>query len=823
MSSVPVYRDPPSQTEPVPLRNEQCAYCRERNKFSIASDTIVRCDACGFVLPQPKTHKPIYATDLEHDLISVGAVLRGRYRLIELLGQGTQGLTFLAHHEFLNHPCVVKVLPHRIADARQDSARQLRAEASAGFRVNHPNVVRVLDGDTVDGLWFFVMEFIDGVDLSEATNQRIRIDWRQATRLLRDAARGLAAIHRAGLVHRDIKPGNLILGNDGRARIADLGVAGLVSKQNEYVASVQGTRTGTLAYAAPEVLDTSSRADCRSDLYSLGATVYELVTGGLPRGASIYRNFLSSDQKERKWPEERAGDEPKWLIKAILKLLAPEPDQRFESAAALIQYLEQPGKRLARRPERQPSDYPEPGGLVVLPFENATETSSDDWLGHALADHLTRSLARLDEVYVADIDQFLPTLKRLERHDGESQGERLLRAGRLSGAATVIEGSFTRRGDKLELDARIYQTTKPAPTMIGPLSDELSMLAELENELLERIIKLLELNQDRVAAARKPRGDRKLAAEERFFTAKRAFLRGDYETAKRLGEEAVAIDPGHGDALGIVGACCARIGKYDEAVEFNQRQQELARNQGDQWLKVQADANLGSMHYFRGEYEAANECMLRAARLAEQQGLAADLAHIRNNQGFVLLQMGRPTQAEETFLRAIETLKRYGALVALVGPYNGLGHVMREQKRYEEAREYFRRALVLAQESEDNVNAGVAYMNLGHCALLQGCLADAKHELAVALNILEKTSFWNGLARVYEYMADLNLRLTNCAEAMRCAQQRIELARRHANARMEAAAWRQKSEALKLMGRMAEAQTCMSRGCDGERSMRNAK
>jgi tetratricopeptide (TPR) repeat protein len=258
------------------------------------------------------------------------------------------------------------------------------------------------------------------------------------------------------------------------------------------------------------------------------------------------------------------------------------------------------------------------------------------------------------------------------------------------------------------------------------------------------------------------------------------------------------------------------MGRYDQAVEYNRQQQILAAQESDEQLKVQAHANMGSMHYFRGEYQAADGCLTRAARTAEGLGMTTELAQIRNNLGFVLLQLGRQAEASETFLRAIGTLKKYGALVALIGPYNGMGHVLCEQKGYEEARAYFRRALALAQESDDDVNMGIAYMNLGRCAVLQGRLADAKHELAIALNILEQTSFWNGLARVYEYMADLNLRLSNCTEAVRCAEKRIELARRHSNLRMESAAWRQKATALKLAGRTAEADTCLAQVNDGE-------
>jgi tetratricopeptide (TPR) repeat protein len=505
-------------------------------------------------------------------------------------------------------------------------------------------------------------------------------------------------------------------------------------------------------------------------------------------------------------------------VGAVLRLLEAAPEQRFASAEALANYLERPGEAPVQSANAPVSEYPEPRGLVVLPFENVLGAGQDDWLGHALADHLSRSLAQRPGAYVVDLDQFLPTLERLEQRAARPRPAQLLEAGRLSGAATVVTGTFRRTAETIELSGQVHRSGRSEPMNVAAVRGPLSGLVDLENELLGRLTSMLGLPRSDAGWEVGAGSAKTLAAEERFFTAKRAFLRGDYEAAMQLGKEAIGIDPSFGDALGFVGACCARIGRYDEAVEYNRRQQLLAAREGDERLKVQAHANMGSMHYFRGEYEAAHGCLERAARGAEQLGLTTELAQIRNNLGFVLLQLNRQTEAEVTFLGTVETLKKYGALVALVGPYNGMGHVLRAQQRYEEARNYFHRALALAQESDDDVNMGVASMNLGHCALLQGRLADAKHELAVALNILEQTSFWNGLARVYEYMADLNLRLSNCTEAVRCAEQRIALARRHSNARMESAAWRQKAEALKLAGRTAEAAACLARSSDGEGS-----
>ncbi|MFQ5805277.1 MAG: tetratricopeptide repeat protein [Phycisphaerae bacterium] len=774
---------------------------------------------CGFLLPLPRAatdtnRRPtILAAALP---LAPGTLLRERYRLVEIIGKGTHGLTFLAHHEFLNHPCVVKVLPHRIEDASDGAVRRLRNEASAGFRVNHPNVVRVLDGDALGGIWYFVMEYVDGVDLAAAARSGILIDWRQALRFAIDAAQGLDAIHRAGLVHRDVKPGNLILGTDGRVRVADLGVARLIHEHPGLAAHGKDQMAGTLAYAAPEVLAGDGHIGPQADLYSVGATLFELVTGSLPRGPSVYRTLLDSNRAPVSWPTDAPPEVPAWFIEAVLRLLEPAPERRFESPTALADYLERPSERHAPMPGPPQPDYPEPRGMVVLPFENASAADGDDWLGHALADHLARSLSQLQGAYVADLDQFLQTLQRIEQRAARPRREQLLEAGRLSGAATVIAGAFRRTGPTIELSAQVYQSPQADPTAVAPVRGALSALVDLETKLFGSLAHQLGLAAAELPTKVKVRSRNILAAEERFFTAKRAFLRGDYETAKRVGKEAIALDSKFGDALGFVGACCARIGQYDEAVECHRQQQLLADREKDERLKVQAHANMGSMHYFRGEYDAANDCLTRAARIAERLGLTTELAQIRNNLGFVLLQLGRQAEAGETFLRAVDTLKKYGVLVALVGPYNGMGHVLREQKRYQEARSYFRRALALAQESDDDVNMGIAYMNLGHCALLQGRLADAKHELAIALSILEQTSFWNGLARVYEYMANLNLRLSNCAEAVRCAERRIELAQRHSNLRMESAAWRQKAEALKLAGRAAEADVCLARVNDGE-------
>lgn len=724
-----------------------------------------------------------------------GQVLRDRYRLCRLLGRGTHGTTFLAEHRFLNHPCVVKILPHPVDASDAGAIERMRAEAAAGYRLSDPHVVRVLDFDILDRRAYFVMEYIAGIDLARLSGAGIAMDWRQVVRVLGDAACGLAAVHRAGFVHRDVKPANLLLGSDGAVRLADFGVASVARLAGPDAA---GTKLpGTLAYAAPEVVLGRCAGTYAADLFSLGLTLLELLLGRVPPPrASLYGTYLQAELPAERWLELLPADVPAALRAVLRRMLEPDPGQRFTSAEALLDALSALAAETPAWSQPRPlRRVKQARGIVVCPLERLGGDGDDEWLGHMIADHLSRSLAGVPGLYVGDCEQFRALLERTRR--SAPLREARWRAGRLIGAGTLIEGGFERRGDEVRILLRLVALREGREQQLASVRGSLSSLGQLEEQLVTDVLEAL---------GREPRGSvtagpsALLAAQQRFAAAKRAFLRGDYEQALRAGLEALEQDPSFGDALGLVGVACARMGRYEQAVEYHQRHLALAEGNSDTRMRIEALANLGAMHYFRGQFEAAHDYLAEAAEQADRLGLTSEPAQIRNNLGFVLFQLGRPAEAEQAFRAAIETHRAYGALVSLIGPYNGLGHVLLAQQRYDEARGYFRRALSLAEESEDRVNVGVAHMNLGYCATLQGRFDVAKHELAVALNVLEATHFWNGLARVYEYMAELNMKLGNFQQAAQCAEQRLRLARRHANRRMEEAASRQKAEALRRAG-----------------------
>ena len=508
-------------------------------------------------------------------------------------------------------------------------------------------------------------------------------------------------------------------------------------------------------------------------------------------------------------PVQAPANVPAWFIKTILTLLANDPAQRFASAEALRNHL--------ARPQQQPatvaapavsSNGVQPRGLAVLPFENESGEGADDWLGFALADTLARELSRIPGTYVADHEQLRAVLQRPEIAAVGGLNEQLLAAGRVVGAGTIVTGRFRRGQESICFWSDVVRRSMPQPERIGPLQGPLSRMVELQSLLFTRLAQLLQLNP---GAAGVGAALPKVALEtrEKFTRGKQAYLQGDYETAIRLARDVIEEDADFIEALQYLSACSARLGRYEEAGKYHRQITSLAEQRGDKQLLVEAKANMGVMYYLKGEYEQAQRLYTEAAVIAEGLGLEAERAQIYNNAGFALARLGRSEEAEAAFRRAVDVCKGFGALAPLIGPYNGLGNLLLDQQRYAEARDYYQRALTLAQEIGDRTNTGISHMHLGRCASLEGQFASAKNEFALALNTLEGTSFWNARTITYEYMAEMNLRLGDYAEAVRCAEKKIELARRHANRTMEAAAWRQKAEALRLSGRAREADECL--------------
>lgn len=265
--------------------------------------------------------------------------IAGRYRIDRRLGAGGMSTVFLAEDTVLERPVAVKLLAEHLADDEQFVGRFQR-EARSAARLQHPNVVQVFDSglDPQSHRHYIVMELVDGPSCADLLRDRKTLDVDEAVRIARDACHGLDYAHRAGVVHRDVKPGNLLISNEsGVTKLADFGIA----KAAEQTRITQvGSVLGTAAYLSPEQAH-GDEAGPRSDVYSLGVCAYQMITGRLPHEYGSLTELALKQREEPVTPmTELRPDVPPELDLAIRMALERDPDDRYETALEFAQALE---------------------------------------------------------------------------------------------------------------------------------------------------------------------------------------------------------------------------------------------------------------------------------------------------------------------------------------------------------------------------------------------------------------------------------------------------------------------------------------------------
>jgi eukaryotic-like serine/threonine-protein kinase len=257
-----------------------------------------------------------------------------RYRPVRLLGHGGMASVHLADDLELGRPVAIKRLAENLA-ADPDYRLRFEREARLAAALSHPNVVAVYDVGEEDGRPFIVMEYVEGESLSEVVRRRGPLPVAEAVRIGVDACAGLAAAHAAGLVHRDVKPHNLLLAGDGAVKIADFGLAR--SRDGTFLTE-HGTVMGTAGYLAPEQL-AGEEVTPAADLYSLGAVLYELLTGRAPRDAPTLAELVQRAQEPIPPVRELAPEVPPAVEAAVMHALATDPADRPRSAKAFAAEL----------------------------------------------------------------------------------------------------------------------------------------------------------------------------------------------------------------------------------------------------------------------------------------------------------------------------------------------------------------------------------------------------------------------------------------------------------------------------------------------------
>lgn len=271
------------------------------------------------------------------------------YELDRELGRGGMGIVYRARDRRLKRVVAIKVLPPELAFRGEIRSRFLR-EAETAAQLSHPNIVPIYSVDERDGVVFFVMACVDGTTLAQRLAGEGRLSVDETRQILREVSDALAYAHGHGVIHRDIKPDNILLDESGRAIVTDFGIARAVQEGGDSRLTATGVAIGTPAYMSPEQAAGDREIDGRSDLYSLGVVGYQMLAGQLPFQATSTPVMLMKHLTEHPTPlAEVRPDVPPYLADSIMTLLEKEPANRFPNAGALEAALGGDASRIPTR------------------------------------------------------------------------------------------------------------------------------------------------------------------------------------------------------------------------------------------------------------------------------------------------------------------------------------------------------------------------------------------------------------------------------------------------------------------------------------------
>jgi serine/threonine protein kinase/tetratricopeptide (TPR) repeat protein len=497
------------------------------------------------------------------------AALGPHYRLERELGRGGMGVVFLATDTTLDRHVAIKVVHPELA-SHDSITRRFLAEARTIARLRHPNIVAVHAAGSADGLLYYVMDEVAGESLRQRLIREGPLPPREAARIVADLADALDTAGRAGVVHRDVKPENVLIEETtGRALLADFGIARAVAAEASGSSTGQGVALGTPAYMSPEQA-AGEEIDTRSDVYALGIVAYEIIAGHPPfQGPN--RVVVSKHIAERPAPLERVRPgTPVELASAIMRALEKQPAERWQTGEEFRQAIL--GQRqLPRRGWKSParlltaaavgaavltatiglirrSPGP-PGGvnprhsILVLPFDNLRDERSVNWLRDGSVSMLGLNLSQWSDLTVVDHERLHDLLARHGLKVGDDIGlDMARRLAREAGVWTVVLGEFTPAADSLHLVARVFDVASGKRVDEARVDDKPgSDVRPLFDELAAKLLDLSGApNEIRIGLARST--TQSLEAFRAYLTGVEQLNRWDLAGAEGNLERAIAID-----------------------------------------------------------------------------------------------------------------------------------------------------------------------------------------------------------------------------------------------------------------------------------------
>ncbi|MEW6209126.1 MAG: protein kinase [Acidobacteriota bacterium] len=653
----------------------------------------------------------------------------GPYRIISQLGAGGMGEVYLAHDSRLKRKVALKILPPYFTKDEQ-RLRRFQQEARAASALNHPNIITIFDIGEVDSIHYIATEYIDGETLRQQMTRKMKID--EVLDVVVQAASALEAAHQAGIVHRDIKPENIMVRPDGYVKVLDFGLAKPrhgAPGASDAETTVMGVNTepgvvmGTVNYMSPEQAR-GREMDCRTDVFSLGAVVYEMVSGRRPFEGETTSDVMAAILGKEPAPlVSYDPDTPGELNRIVMKALKKEKAERYQTAGELLNDLKNlkrdtdSGAAMAgsysrdQRPalrrwlataltlliivasglglyqlfrgDREAERIPSPvvKSIAVLPFKPIVADSGDEALEMGMADTLIARLGNIREIIVR------PT-SAVRRYSALDQDA--LAAGREQRVDAVLDGSIHKSGERVRVTVRLVRVADGQQLWADRFDEKWTDIFTVQDSISTKVAAVLAL---------------RLSGKDRDSLTKRytdnteayqAYLRGRYHASKFTKEgfdkgieqinRAIAIDPNYALAYEALAYY------YFAASEWTMSAREAMPKARDAARKaIQLDGTLAGGHVWLGavswwydwNWSDAEREYQRAIELNPNDATAHEF------YGFYLMTLGR-------FEQAVAESKRAQELDPLSLEANTfLGQTLYFAGRYEEAVRQLRKTIDL--------------------------------------------------------------------------------------------------------------------------------
>ena len=703
------------------------------------------CRKCGAAIPPDSPQQSCGACLLEKGLGSDEAVAGvddpgrpiptlmdfGDYELLEQIGRGGQGVVFRARQKSLNRIVALKVigLGHWATEAH---LKRFRLEAEAAARLEHPGIVPIHEVGERDGSCYFSMKFVEGGQLDEVV-RRAPMSIRQAAELIGKVARIVHYAHEHGILHRDIKPGNILLDAKGEPHLTDFGLARLVESESTVTRTMEVL--GTPSYMAPEqAVGNNAAISSVTDVYGLGAVLYQLLTGQPPfAGGTTYETIkllLDTEPRQLRLLNPNIDRD---LSTICLKCLEKDPKRRYSSALALAEDLERwlrhepiqarrtgifaRGKKWVRRNpasallaaslialaaaagwivwKSEFTTHPLITGIAVLPFENLSEQKENAAFADGIQDDILTKLAKIAGLKVISRTSVM-----------DYRGKRNVRQiGNELRVSHVLEGSVRRTGTHLHLNAQLIDTRADTHAWVEQYDRDLNDLFAIQSEIAQKVAAQLHVKitpAEKLAIERRPTED--LVAFDLYSRAndiisgKNSRVVKDFPQAIDLLNRAVARDPSFLDAYCQLAFAHDQI--YFDEIDRTPARLAMAKDAIDSAFRLKPDsgeAHLAqAVHLYRGyldydgalaELEIARQTLPNHARIFQLMGA------IERRQGHWEASRRNLERAAELDPRDTDTLE------VLSSDYARF-------RRYAEAKTLLARAVAVAEP--DNISMKLA-------------------------------------------------------------------------------------------------------------------